>query len=260
MKRQKVNSSNIAAIAYSKRSKVLEVEFKSGSVYQYQDVPEKVWEGFNKAESKGKYFTRNIKISYKFKKGEFKEVRVPNIYICGKAGSGKTYAAKYLIEKCGYQQAKFAFPVYGLAVDYFDMKKKDRKLLQTIGTDSGRDKINTDIWVNRFVEDTKIVQLTRQALDMPEVGFVCDDCRFPNEHEILDKNGWVGIFLDVSDEVREQRLSSRDGDAQTATLNHASETSVDIFKDQLIKIDSSGTLENTYRQLDELLERLSVEE
>ena len=49
-----------------------------------------------------------------------------------------------MIKKYKYQVAKFAYPVYMIAEKYFNMKQKDRKLLQIIGTEAGRDKINSD--------------------------------------------------------------------------------------------------------------------
>lgn len=256
MKRKKVESSNIVSVGYDESESVLELEFKNG-VYHYPDVPKDVYKGLLKAKSVGKYFHAEIKNNFDGKRGEFKKMTIPNIYICGKAGSGKTFAAKYLIEKCGYQRAKFAGPVYGIAHNYFGMghneKDKDRKLLQTIGTDAGRDSLDEDIWVKRFVQDIQIVQITRKLLNKTDIGFVCDDCRFRNEHKVLQDSGWVGLFLNAPDELREERLGKRDGNAQASTLTHVSEVNVDSFKDELIQIDSSGTLEDTYNQLDKLL-------
>ena len=257
MKRTEVESSNINSVGYNAVNKVLEVEFHTGSIYHYKNISKIMAADLLLADSIGSFFNKNIRNDFEFEKGEYKEmITIPNIYICGKAGAGKTYAAKYLMDKCGYIQAKFAFPVYGLAYDYFRMDKKDRKLLQIIGTDAARDAVDKDIWVKRFVEDTKIVQLTRELMDLPNVGLVCDDCRFENEHLVLKKNGWIGIYLTVSDEIRIQRLGKRDGDAQAATLNHASELDVDKFKDDLIQIDSSKTVEETFKLLDELIEEL----
>jgi len=65
--------------------------------------------------------------------------------------------------------------------------------------------------------------------------------------------GWVGFYLDVTDKVRFERLEKRDGDAQITTLNHKSESELDQFKDKLIIIDSSKTLQHTYNQLDDYL-------
>lgn len=255
MKRQSVNSSNIAAIGYDEKNKVLEIEFNTGSIYHYLNLPKKLADDLLKASSIGRFFNKEIRNERPFVKGEYKTVvEFPNVYICGKAGAGKTHAAQYLMKKLGYVQAKFAFPVYGIAYDYFNMDKKDRLLLQTIGTECARDAVNENIWVNRFVEDTKIVQLTRKKLGLPTVGLVCDDVRFLNEKSKLAENGWVGLYLDVPDEIRIQRLTKRDGDAQTGTLQHSSETAIDSFKDDLIQIYASGTLKETYKQLDVIME------
>jgi hypothetical protein len=170
-----------------------------------------------------------------------------SVYLCGKAGSGKTSCAEYLIKR-GYQVAKFAAPVYMIAEKYFNMKSKDRKLLQIIGTDIGR-RYDSDIWINRFLIDMRIVKLTKYLLKMPDIPFVCDDVRFKNEHKKLKKEGWIGIYLDVSDDIRINRLKNRDGDAKIECLTHKSETEIDSFKDNLIKLDASGSIEDTINKL-----------
>ena len=45
MERQYVSSSNIASIGYDPDNQVLEIEFLSGAVYQYYDVPQSVYDG-----------------------------------------------------------------------------------------------------------------------------------------------------------------------------------------------------------------------
>jgi len=182
--------------------------------------------------------------------------RLPNIYFVGKAGAGKTFCARFLIEKYNYCHAKFANPVYMIAEKYFRMEGKDRKLLQTIGTDAGRDKINTDLWINRFKEDMEIVKITSKKMKMKTPKFVMDDCRFPNEHKILKSLGFVGIYLNVSDDIRKGRLILRDGTAQEETLHHKSETLIDTFKDELITMDASGDLTHTYECLSNILKNL----
>ena len=44
MERQYVSSSNIASIGYDPDNLVLEIEFLSGAVYQYYDVPQSVYD------------------------------------------------------------------------------------------------------------------------------------------------------------------------------------------------------------------------
>lgn len=182
--------------------------------------------------------------------------KLPNIYFVGKAGAGKSYSAKFMIKKYGYRVAKFAYPVYMIAEKYFDMTEKDRKLLQIIGTDAGREQIDSEIWVTRFKQDMTIVKLTAENLNIPLPKYTMDDCRFPNEHRVLQELGFMGIYIDVSDERRKQRLIGRDGSAQEKTLNHKSEMLIDTFKDELIKVDGNGTLEESYIKLNNLLQSL----
>lgn len=66
MKRQSVDSSNLASIGYDASSQILEVEFKHGGVYQYKDVPEDEYEALMNADSHGKYFSANIKNQFAF--------------------------------------------------------------------------------------------------------------------------------------------------------------------------------------------------
>ena len=68
MKREYVSSSNIASIGYDSETLTLEVEFISGGVYQYYDVPEREYEGLKGAPSHGKYLNSNIKGSYSYAK------------------------------------------------------------------------------------------------------------------------------------------------------------------------------------------------
>lgn len=61
MERQYVSSSNIASIGYDPDNQVLEIEFLSGAVYQYYDVPQSVYDGLMAADSHGKFLDVYIK-------------------------------------------------------------------------------------------------------------------------------------------------------------------------------------------------------
>jgi hypothetical protein len=121
------------------------------------------------------------------------------IGICGAAGSGKDAAASCLIERHGYALHKFAAPLYeavsvmtGLTVDQLmdrDLKerpiahfgnKSPRELLQSLGTDWGRDMVAQDVW------------LQAAAARAVEPRCVFTDMRFPNEAEwVLSEGGQV---------------------------------------------------------------------
>lgn len=62
-------SSNLESVGYDKSANDLIVQFKGGGKYKYLGVPNIIYEGFMKADSKGKYFAQNIKNGgYQFQK------------------------------------------------------------------------------------------------------------------------------------------------------------------------------------------------
>ena len=67
------NSSNIEAITYLKPEKLLRINFKNGSVYEWKKVPLTKYKKLLEAESKGKYFSREIKGKYTSTKIKDKE-------------------------------------------------------------------------------------------------------------------------------------------------------------------------------------------
>jgi hypothetical protein len=68
MRRQSVTSSNLRSVGYDASTKILEIEFNSGGVYEYYNVPLAVYQGLMNAPSHGKYFHRHIKDSYRYSK------------------------------------------------------------------------------------------------------------------------------------------------------------------------------------------------
>lgn len=59
-----MDSSAIASVGYDPKRETLEVEFKSGNVYRYFDVPEEVYQDLLQARSKGRYFGSYIRGQY----------------------------------------------------------------------------------------------------------------------------------------------------------------------------------------------------
>jgi hypothetical protein len=68
MRREPVVSSNIKAVGHDEKTSILEVEFNSGSVYQYTGVPKEVYTALVSAASVGKYFGASVKGVYPFEK------------------------------------------------------------------------------------------------------------------------------------------------------------------------------------------------
>lgn len=62
MKRVEIpGSSQIKSVGYNWKTNLLEIEFHSGGIYQYADVPLNKWRELMRAESAGKYFNAEIK-------------------------------------------------------------------------------------------------------------------------------------------------------------------------------------------------------
>ncbi|MEW5787291.1 MAG: KTSC domain-containing protein [Pseudomonadota bacterium] len=59
-------SSNISRFAYDEQSHILKVEFNNGSIYDYFDVPEHVFDGMKSAQSKGQYLAHQVKGRYRY--------------------------------------------------------------------------------------------------------------------------------------------------------------------------------------------------
>ncbi len=72
IERSPVESTSLASVGYDGAGKILEIEFRSGAVYQYVGVPEKVYRELLAADSKGRYFLKNIRGSYEFVKAPVK--------------------------------------------------------------------------------------------------------------------------------------------------------------------------------------------
>ena len=62
--RKAVASKGIASIGYSKRLHILEIEFINGAVYRYLEVAPSVHRELMAADSKARYYDRNIKGNY----------------------------------------------------------------------------------------------------------------------------------------------------------------------------------------------------
>jgi len=141
---------------------------------------------------------------------------------------------------CTYLQDKYGGKVYHFSDTLYDILRyaqqavgipfsKDVKFLQYVGTEWGR-AIDPDIWI----------KTTMKQLDTCANAFIAD-VRFPNEIEMLKKNGFKCIRI-----IRDDRPIDRN----TA---HPSETALLDYEGWDAVIVNNGSMEEFQRKLDQLV-------
>ena len=63
-------STVVADFFYNEKTNSLKIIFVSGKIYNYKNVPEKIYRAMKESFSKGIYFNRHIKDKYDFEKVE----------------------------------------------------------------------------------------------------------------------------------------------------------------------------------------------
>lgn len=67
LERQPVKSRILRSLGYDESTKILEIEFQTGLVYQYAGVPLKVYRELIRSEEIGKYFTDKVRNRFRTK-------------------------------------------------------------------------------------------------------------------------------------------------------------------------------------------------
>jgi dephospho-CoA kinase len=170
----------------------------------------------------------------------------PDVCFVGKMGAGKTTAAEYLVNKCGYTRISFAQSVRDTAVLIWGKDAlNDRGKLQKLGTDVVR-AIDPDAWCN---------MATRRIRDLRSSGrasrFVVDDCRFPNEYWALKELGFVVVRVWAPRTDRLIRLKGNGKLQDESQLEHASETAIDDLSEdyEVANEDGVAGLERQVREI-----------
>ena len=68
MERTKVNSRDLKSVGYDPDTRILEIEFNNGGVYQYANVPSSVYTGLITASSHGSFLHKNVRNKYSYVK------------------------------------------------------------------------------------------------------------------------------------------------------------------------------------------------
>lgn len=159
------------------------------------------------------------------------------LLISGKMGSGKTTLAEairdeWLTKKrravCLMNFAGALYQMHDYCRDYLlnngiETEKKDRKLLQWLGTEWGRAK-DENIWVK--IVQNQIKRLEKEYHEQVplkiEPLFIIADCRFPNE--LAGFPDAISVRLECDRELRKARCSRWSDSGET----HLSETALDL--------------------------------
>ncbi len=139
--------------------------------------------------------------------------------IIGLMGSGKTTFAE-LLKDYGYIKISIADKVKQICSELFNMPlyHKNRKLIQDVA--ENMKEINENVWINYTIN-------TINTLDPHhEHKWVVDDCRFPNEYQILKENGFKFLYLSIDDYKQNCNLKDTyktDYEDHIKNKNHISE-------------------------------------
>lgn len=173
--------------------------------------------------------------------------------LVGRIGSGKTAVSEYLQDNYGAKEHRFS----QILMDILDRLylPHERKHLQNLGK-SLRAELGEDVIVNAFKRDLE--------KDTSEI-LIVDGIRYENEVELLKEKNGVLLFVTATPEVRYERAVKR-GEKGEATItfeqfleNELAETEkhIEVIKsDADYIIDNSGTLEELYKKVDEIIEAL----
>ncbi len=66
MRRTPLNSTSLAWSQYHPRRRWLDIEFRTGKLYRYFNVPARSYRELLAADSKGRYFNSNIRNSFSY--------------------------------------------------------------------------------------------------------------------------------------------------------------------------------------------------
>ena len=187
----------------------------------------------------------------------------------GEAGAGKDTVADFIndlsdkhcnIFKYGDAVRKVASVLYNIPIESFTSQEgkaeynafwgaTNRELLQFVGTDLVRNKLNRNHWVN----------LASQTLESmhdfsAEVNLLATDCRFKNEYELLEgfaKAQNIPIkYVNVSRPANPWKLPLDEA-------SHESENYTHTIEDYVIHVINSGSIKHFKKQIkDKLLPEL----
>ncbi len=178
------------------------------------------------------------------------------IGLAGLAGSGKSTAAKCLVEQYRFERYRMAGPLkamarsFGLTAQQIDGDQKEvpiewldgvtpRHIMQTLGTEWGRNLIHRDLWT-RIAERNIKVHLEAPKSDgiFPGSDVVIDDIRFENEVEMIHRLGG-----------KVYRIVGRPPSLFTVAQHISEAQAFDVDG----TIENNGSIEDLWREVDRIV-------
>lgn len=172
--------------------------------------------------------------------------------IAGKARHGKDTVA--LAIKEAYAGKKIINLGYGSYIKNYAMNISDwdgnedtkpRDLLQQLGTDVIRNKIDKDFFVKRICDDVKVYSYYFDVI-------IISDARFPNEVLTPKKLFDNVVTVRVIRPNFETNLSSKE-------QRHATETALDEFNDYDFEIVNDGTIDELNEKVFDMVKKVEHE-
>lgn len=174
--------------------------------------------------------------------------------IAGPARGGKTTVANHLRDEFGFYTYAFAEPMkhmlsqlLALTPEQLEQRKDEllpwlgfspRHLLQTLGTEWGRETLHPDFWIRIATDRIRWLENYETGLLRVVIG----DVRFENEAAFIRRQG--GFLIHVRrDDVAPVRA-------------HASEAGVEVQDNDLVLVNN-GTLAELHASIDALLHRIA---
>lgn len=172
-----------------------------------------------------------------------RQLGFPNIALMGKAGSGKSTVAGFLVE-LGYERMSFADPLKRIAAELWGGDAMtDREKLQGLGVFARE--LDPETWVRLFVRRfndrgraNAIHNCTPPRALMP---VVVDDLRFPNEFTMLGGAGFVIVRVEAPRASRIDRLRGNGKFQNEEQLEHSSETALDDYEGDHTLVNDTTT-------------------
>lgn len=185
----------------------------------------------------------------------------------GRARSGKDTAADYLAKELGLYKYAFAEPLKTMLKSVFgdhfhegdrsgicpETGKSYREMMQTLGTEWGRELMTEDVWINlvqkkwEWVKDGCPVETNLGTMrsfgfgGRATVGMILSDLRFDSEAEWVKSQGGIVIQIERGEPGRPPGI-----------LGHQSEAGVDSKLVDLL-VSNEGSLEELHELLDSLV-------